>query len=285
MSALVNVIAWGDEVISENGSDPAYGETVSDSASVPSGNDGVLQPIDPEPEPKEEEKNEPESVSNENPKPSSDVIVIEVPPGGIDSGSNTNSDLDNYWRLYAVSVDSLKINYAASTNDLTVSINEVLRKNAKVQRSIKEQLSRIDSRDADYQKRVLYFLSKLSQLVSGNGAQLLGVNSASMDEIIVSLSLNDLYEVSADLIDVEEVSENSTEESESISADDVEVVSGDKVSDNSVSSGDIAGIKEDLKELHDDLKGIFIVNIFSVLFLALLTAGQLEQIIFKRLRG
>ena len=177
--------------------------------------------------------------------------------------------------------------YLENISQNIISLNEVLISNAKSQKSIEKQLSGISSRDADYQARMLYYMARLSKLVSGNGAELLGVSSSSLEEIKVALSLNDLYEVSEDLIEYEEesVSENLSEKPETVSGEVLEGVSPDKVSDNSVSKADIEALKEQNEQLHDDLKGIFIVNIFAVLFLALMTAGQLEQIIFKRIRG
>jgi len=282
MSALVNIVAWGEEGLSNNGNNPTVDPSISDDIGVSVGDVIPLQPLTPE-----EGNNEPEEdKSSDNEQPG---IIRDFQSPDDSSGGVGTPDNDSYsdWLLYSLSVDSLTFGYLENISQNIISLNEVLISNAKSQKSIEKQLSGISSRDADYQARMLYYMARLSKLVSGNGAELLGVSSSSLEEIKVALSLNDLYEVSEDLIEYEEesVSENLSEKPETVSGEVLEGVSPDKVSDNSVSKADIEALKEQNEQLHDDLKGIFIVNIFAVLFLALMTAGQLEQIIFKRIRG
>ena len=283
MSALVNIVAWGEEGLSNNGNNPTVDPSVSDDIGVSVGDVIPLQPLTPK-EDINEQPEEDKSSDNEQPGFIRDIQSPDDSAGGVGTPDN-----DSYtdWLLYSLSVDSLTFGYLENISQNIISLNEVFISNAKSQKIIEKQLSGISARDADYQARVLYYLSRLSKLVSGNGAELLGVSSSSVEEIKVALSLNDLYEVSEDLIEYEEesVSENLSEKPETVSGEVLEGVSPDTFSDNSVSKADIEALKEQNEQLHDDLKGIFIVNIFAVLFLALMTAGQLEQIIFKRIRG
>lgn len=280
MTALINIVVWGEEVISDNGSNPTNGEAVSDDNSVSSGNDNIFLPVE---DPKDEhEDNEDQGDNNQIP----DIVpIIESPSSGAGNSGAVNDSSYSDWLLYSVSVDTLKLQYFNQISQNILSINEVLNESTKTQRSIERKLSGINALNADYQARMLYYMARLAKLVSGNGAEMLGLSSPSMDEIKIALSLNDFYEVSEDMIEYEEVSDNSAEEPESVSGEDVESISPDQISIDSVSKADIEKLQEQNEQLHDDLKGIFIVNIFAVLFLALLTAGQLEQIIFRRIRG
>ena len=210
MSALVNIVAWGEEGLSNNGNNPTVDPSISDDIGVSVGDVIPLQPLTPE-EGNNEQPEEDKSSDNEQPG-----IIRDIQSPDDSAGSVGTPDNDSYtdWLLYSLSVDSLTFGYLENISQNIISLNEVFISNAKSQKSIEKQLSGISARDADYQARVLYFLSRLSKLVSGNGAELLGVSSSSVEEIKVALSLNDLYEVSEDLIEYEEesVSENILEE-------------------------------------------------------------------------
>ena len=225
-------------------------------------------PVDPEPD--EENKNEPE----DDPKD-------KEPENGSDKGNSysiyVNTDGFDSFALYSVSADQVKFQYLDSISRNLVSINEVLNKYVKDKRDTKTELSGISSSDTGYQERVLAYLLQIAKCLSGNKAEAL-----SMDEIRITVSFD--QGVSEDMIEV--VSENETESENKVSDNTADqTVSEDIISDNSVSKADIDRLHEDNITLHEDLRALFYVGLFGCLFLAFLTAGQLEQIIFKRLRG
>ena len=276
ISALSSITAWGFEGdINVSGNESPFGN-VSDNNTDPVSDDIPFTPIIPEPEEKDEEVKEPDPVVE-------DVLPGTDQPAGSDPAViyysiNPNTDSFNDFNLYVVSVDAIKIGYLDSISRNLLSVNEVIQKNAKDERSNKAELSRTRAAHEDFEKRVISLLSGIAKQLSANEAE-----TISLDEIKVTVSMSSVQGVSEDMIN-EEISENNAG-AETVSEDDVEVVSPNEVSSDTVSKADVDKLHEDNEKLHDDLKGIFLSNLFIALFLALLVAGQLEQIIFKRLRG
>lgn len=264
--------------------------------------DPVSEPIyEPGPEKEEEPENEDPSGStsenevSENTISGNDPVVGPVeentPGSGEDNpGGSSGSPVyvrvddvnaDNFYK-YSLSADNLIISQLSSISYDLISVNEVLRTHEKTEKNINTILSRIDRNEQTYQKAVLECLLSLTDSISGNKIKV------SADEIRLSLADYDqIFEVSENMIsenDIPEtVSGNDPEpDPETVSDDDINTISDDVVS---ISKGDLDQLHKDNEQLHDDLKSIFYVGLFGVIFLAMIAAGNLEQIIFKRLRG
>lgn len=265
----------------------------------------------PEPDPEFVEAPEPEKEEDpDNEEPSGDISENEVSDNTVSgqdpvdqnlvdpsqgssedfsSGNNngivvvvpSNVNADNYYN-YALSMDSVKIQQLSYISENILSINEVLRKHEEVQKDIFAKLSGIDRNEQAYKKAVLEFILSFKDSLSGNKIKVY------TDEISVSVDASAIGEYMSNTI-----SENDPEETvsgndpapdpeETVSDDDIETLSDNVVS---ISKGDIEQLHKDNEQLHDDLKSIFYVSLFGVIFLAMIAAGNLEQIIFKRLRG
>lgn len=276
----------------------------------------LVEPEDPKPEeaPDPEEVPEPEQEEKkedpENEEPSSSISDDEISDNTVSGqdpvdqnlddpsqgssedfscGNNngivvvlpSNVNADNYYN-YALSMDSVKIQQLSYISENILSINEVLRKHEEVQKDIVAKLSGIDRNEQAYKKAVLEFILSFKDSLSGNKIKVY------TDEISVSVDASAIGEYMSNTI-----SENDPEETvsgndpapdpeETVSDDDIETISDDVVS---ISKGDIEQLHKDNEQIHEDLKSIFYVGIFGVIFLAMIAAGNLEQIIFKRLRG
>ncbi len=219
---------------------------------------------DPEHSPKNQEDNSGNGRNINNP-----TIIIP-----------DNINADNYYSS-SLSYDAIKLEYLEYITNEIVSINEVINLNEQTQKDILTKLSGIERNEQAYKKAVLEFILSFENSLSGNKIKVY------TDEISVSLDAAALGEFMNNTIsenEPETVSENTPdpEPEETVSDDDIETISDDVVS---ISKGDIDQLHKDNEQLHDDLKSIFYVGLFGVIFLAMIAAGNLEQIIFKRLRG
>lgn len=275
----------------------------------------LVEPEDPKPEeaPDPEEAPEPEQEEKkedpENEEPSSSISDDEIsdntvsgqntldpdleenaPGSNEDNSGNDNNNsyfvipdtvnADNYYK-YSLSLDTVKLEYLDEIRNEIISINEVLRDEEENQKDIAAKLSGINRNDKTYQKAVLEFLLSFTDSISGNKIKVF------TDEISVSVDASAIGEYMNNSLsenELETVSENTPDPdpAETVSDDDIETISDDVVS---ISKGDIEQLHKDNEQIHEDLKSIFYVGIFGVIFLAMIAAGNLEQIIFKRLRG
>lgn len=256
-----------------------------------------LEPVSDPVEPIEEEPvDEPSGSISEN-TVSEDTVsndgvmgedLEEATPGSLEDNQddqrfdpvviNINDvNADNYYK-FSLSADNVKIEYLDSISRNLAKINEDLKKYEKVQKNLVTVVSGVSRNETAYQKGVLECLLSIAYSLSGNEA-------VSSDEISISAVKGAFLEImSANVISeneaVETVSENEPEET--VSDDQIESISEDVVS---ISKGDLDQLHADNEQLHEDLRAIFYVGIFGVIFLAMIAAGNLEQIIFKRLRG
>lgn len=248
----------GDEQIIE---DPSGSESENTTSQNTVSNDDVVDPDLEEP-----------SSDNE-----------QVDPIGSDRSpyiiNFNNVNADNFYK-YSLSADTIMISQLDSISQDLVSINEVIKKHEKTQKDFIAELSRINRNEQTYQKGVLEYLLSIADSLSGNKIKI------SADEIRLSLSdYERIFEVSENMISdngINETVSGPDTDPETVSDDDIKTISDDVVS---ISKGDLDQLHKDSEQLHNDLKSIFYVGIFGVIFLAMIAAGNLEQIIFKRLRG
>lgn len=270
--------------------------------------------VSPDPDPEPDPKSDPEPIQEEQ----GDEQIIEDPSGSesentISQNTVSNDDVvdpdleepssdneqadpigsdrsplivnindvnaDNFYK-YSLSADTIMISQLDSISQDLVSINEVLKKHEKTQKDFIAELSRINRNEQSYQKGVLEYLLSIADSLSGNKIKI------SADEIRLSLSdYERFFEVSENMISdngINETVSGPDPDPETVSDDDIKTISDDVVS---ISKGDLDQLHKDNEQLHNDLKSIFYVGIFGVIFLAMIAAGNLEQIIFKRIRG